>query len=259
MEKKFTLSHQGMEIPCKVFEPDYGTVRRCVLGVHGFCGSKESAVLGSIAEEMGLFSAASVVFDLPAHGENPMTDRELTLDNCLTTLTAAACWTREAYPDAQMCIFATGFGAFLTVLVLEELQQRLGDFRLVMQTPDFRMAESLLAMASMTAEQLYRQGSVEIGYPNGRKIRVSYNFYHELSSAIAYNAHTMPMLLVHGECDQVVKLADVLHFRRINELSHLVVIPDADHQFRGEGQWDMVVDLTRDWFECEQVLLCDEE
>jgi len=36
-----------------------------------------------------------------------------------------------------------------------------------------------------------------------------------------------------------------------------VVIPGADDQLRGGGQWDMVVDLTRDWFECEQVLLCD--
>jgi hypothetical protein len=35
------------------------------------------------------------------------------------------------------------------------------------------------------------------------------------------------------------------------------VIPGADHQFLNPGAWDMVVDLTRDWFEFEQVLLCD--
>lgn len=259
MEKRFTLSHEGMEIPCRLCEPDCGFARRFIIGVHGFCGSKDSLVLESIAEEMGLFEAAMVRFDFPAHGENPMSDRELTLDNCLKTLTAVAHWAAQTYPGIQKCIFATGFGAFLTVLALEELQEVLGDIRLVMQTPDFRMADSLLAMKNLTQEQFYKQGRVTVGRPGDRKVEVPYSFYLELRGAVAYNSYGMPMLLLHGECDEVVKLTDVMHFRRINDMAKLVVIPGADHQFRGEGQWDMVVDLTRDWFECEQVLLCDYE
>ena len=52
-------------------------------------------------------------------------------------------------------------------------------------------------------------------------------------------------------------IEDMFNFRRINEGCKLVVIPGADHQFKAPGVWDMVVDLTRDWFEWEQVLLCD--
>ena len=51
----------------------------------------------------------------------------------------------------------------------------------------------------------------------------------------------------------------MLNFRRINEGCKLVVIPEADHQFTNPGAWDMVVDLTRDWFEFEQVLVTDWE
>jgi hypothetical protein len=36
-----------------------------------------------------------------------------------------------------------------------------------------------------------------------------------------------------------------------------VIIPGASHQFKEEGAWDMVLDLTRDWFEYRQVLLMD--
>ena len=49
----------------------------------------------------------------------------------------------------------------------------------------------------------------------------------------------------------------IQNFRRINDGSKLVIIPGATHQFLEEGAWDMVLDLTRDWFEYRQVLLTD--
>jgi len=77
MEKFFTVPQDSFALPMKVTEPDFGPVSRCILGVHGFGGHKESEVLLSISEEMGLFGAATVCFDLPCHGENPMTEKDL--------------------------------------------------------------------------------------------------------------------------------------------------------------------------------------
>ena len=53
-------------------------------------------------------------------------------------------------------------------------------------------------------------------------------------------------------------MADILHLRHLNDRARLVVIPGAGHQFQEPGAWDMVLDLTRDWFSFEQVLLADE-
>lgn len=257
MERAFAIPQGEFDLPMKVSEPDFGSVTRCIIGVHGFCGHKDSPVLQSISEEMGLFGAATVRFDMPCHGENPMTERELSLDNCEAALLTAARWAEDSYPGVQKCIFATGFGAFITVLCLEALRIILGDVRLVLQTPDFRMADSLLAMKDLTEPALRKKGRVTVGRPGDRKIEVTYGFYEELHGAMTYADFEMPMLLLHGECDEVVRLEDVVHFHRINELARLVIIPGADHQFRGAGQWDMVVDLTRDWFEFQQVTLCD--
>ena len=74
MERRFILNDNGLQIPGVLNEPEYCTVRRCIIGVHGICGSKDSKVLEDIAEEMGLFGAATVRFDLPAHGDSPETD-----------------------------------------------------------------------------------------------------------------------------------------------------------------------------------------
>ena len=69
----------------------------------------------------------------------------------------------------------------------------------------------------------------------------------------------IPMLILHGEQDDFIRMSDIQNFRRVNEDSKLVIIPGTSHRFMEEGAWDMVLDLTRDWFSFEQVLLCDWE
>ena len=59
--------------------------------------------------------------------------------------------------------------------------------------------------------------------------------------------------------DDYVPMEHILHLRRINEDAKLVIIPGASHRFLEEGAWDMVLDLTRDWFEFQQVLVTDWE
>ena len=259
MEKTFTIPQGEFELPMIVHEPDFGPANRCIIGVHGICGHKRSQVLESLSEEMGMFGAVTVCFDLPCHGESPMTERELSLDNCHAAILTAARWAQEHYPDVPKCVFATGFGAFLTVHCLDALQIILGDLRLVLQSPDFRMAQSLLNLKGLTEPALRKMGRVMVGRPADRKIELTYSFYEELRGAMTYAEYEMPMLLIHGECDEAIPAEDVVRFRRINEEAKLVVIPGADHQFRGAGQWDMVVDLTRDWFEFQQVLVTDWE
>ena len=56
-----------------------------------------------------------------------------------------------------------------------------------------------------------------------------------------------------------LQAGDIQQFHRINERSKLVTIPGASHRFLEPGAWDMVLDLTRDWFEFEQVLVADWE
>lgn len=259
MERRFVLRENGLRIPCVLEEPEACSVRRCIIGVHGFCGSKDSKILEDIAEEMGLFGAATLRFDFPAHGDSPVTDWELSLKGCQETLETVVRWAKKAYPFVDMGIFATGFGAFVTLVALDDLRLIKEDLKLVLQTPDLSMSHTLLHMLSMTEEAFQKAGRVVIGATAKRAVEVPYSFYEELQGQMVYYNHEMPMLLLHGERDELIPLSYLEPFRRFNPQSKLVVIPGADHQFRGKGQWDMVVDLTRDWLECEQVLLCDWE
>ena len=258
MEKNFLLSHGELKTPCKLSAPDDGKIQRVVLGVHGFGGSANDDIQAGIAEEMALFYSATFRFDFPAHGESPMTDKDFSLKNCVETLLAVARNAKEQYPEVEdLCIFASGFGAYVTLIALERLLELPGKLKLVVQTPSVRMHETLLAMKRISQPTFQAMDRVTIRAK--RPFDVTYRFYEELQENVALTTQPIPMLILHGEDDAYIRMEDIRHFRRINEGSKLVIIPGTSHRFLEEGAWDMVLDLTRDWFAFEQVLVTDWE
>ncbi len=256
MERNYILLPDTLRIPVTVCAPDAAPVRRVVLGVHGFGGSSEDTIQAGIAEEMALFGSATVRFDFPAHGRNP--SDEMTLSGCMGALLAAAGEAKRLYPEIEdLCIFATGFGAYVTLLCLDALLDLPGRIKLVIQTPALRMHETVLAMMRISRETLWAMDRVTLPAP--RPFDITYRFYEELTRNVAINTYPIPILILHGEADDFVRMEDIHSFRRINEQSKLVFIPGATHRFLEEGAWDMVLDLVRDWFMYEDVLLCDWE
>lgn len=258
MEKRFQLSQWLLRTPCILTEPEDGDIRRVVLGVHGLGGSATDLIQASLAEEMELFHCATLRFDFPAHGDNPLTDQDFTLDNCRQTLLSVAQWAKARYPLVKdLCIFATGFGAYVTLISLRQLLDLPGQIRLVVQTPSVRLHETLLSMLHTTQEQFRQEGRHLVR--GTRDFYVSYKFYQDLLDYEALAHYPIPMLILQGEQDDYIRKEDIEQFRRLNEQSKLVILPGVSHRFLEDGAWDMVLDLTRDWFEFEQVLCCDWE
>ena len=254
MEQRLTISRGGMDTPCILCEPEYGAPRRIVLGVHGFGGSMLDTIQQSIAEEMELFGSVVLRFDFPAHGVNP--SNEMTLSGCVDTLLNVAEYARERYPELEdLCIFATGFGAYVTLTALQDLIELPGRVKLVVQTPSLRMDQTVLAMKKLTKVTLEAMGRTTFG--GKRPFDVTYHFYEELRDNNALAPYPIPFLILHGEYDDYIPMADIQLFHDLSERSKLVIIPGASHRFLEPGAWDMVLDLTRDWFEFEQVLLAD--
>lgn len=256
MVERRMLEREGFQIPLKIYRPDEGPVSRVVLGVHGLGSSKESTVLAAIGEEMLLYHTATVCFDFPAHGESPMSDRELRLENCGGSLMTVVEFAQEEFPEAgDYCVFATSFGAYVTLLTLEALEMMLEHVKIVLRAPAIRAADILLRIAAVEEAEFLRRGRVTYGFK--RKIELPYNFYEDLKNNPAMLNYESPMLLIMGDEDEVVPLEDVLVFRRMNDESKLVIFRETDHRYKQDGELDRLVDLSRDWFQFEDVLLDD--
>ncbi len=258
MEKTLLLTKGALEIPCKVSAPEDGDIRRVVLGVHGLGGSAMDDIQVGIAEEMGLFYAATLRFDFPAHGESPLDSDYFNLQNCMESLLTVAAYAREQYPDVEdLCIFATGFGAYITLVCMDDLLQLPGKLKLVVQTPSVLMHKTLLAMKRISQPTF--QAMEKVSFRARRPFDVSYSFYEDMMENVALASYPLPFLILHGEEDDYIPMADILQLRRLNDRAKLVIIPGASHRFLEDGAWDMVLDLTRDWFAFEQVLVSDWE
>ena len=256
MERTTMITCSDLQIPCKIFEPGFDEVDQVLIGIHSFGGNKDSDVLSAVAEEMFFYRTATVAFDLPGHGESPMTDRDLNLPNCIRILMAAVDYAKEQFPHVEkFCIFASSFGAYLALVAIDELKEALGRFKFVLRCPAVRMNKTMLKIARMDDRAFMKAGRIVWGYD--RKMELGYSFYEQVLMNNAVADHDMPMLILQGDRDEYVDLEDVEFFRLLNGKSRLVIIPNATHRFNHEGDLDMLVDLTRDWYLCEEVLLCE--
>lgn len=248
MERKFVLSRGELDTPCILREPDHGTPVRVVLGVHGFGGSMRNTLLESIAEEMSLFGSAVLRFDLPAHGENQ--EDLMSLENCVQTLLDVAEYACEQYPQVEdLCIFASDFGAYVALSAMQELQEFPQRVRLVIQEPCMQMDQTVLDMAHVSLVTLEAMEWAVV--PGVRPVGITYSFFEELRDNSTLASYPIPFLILRCDCGCSSDLADIQLLRSMNERSRLVLIPG------GTESCDAILDLTRDWFEFEQVLLTE--
>ena len=256
MERTVMLPWEDLAIPCKIYEPDFSDVDQVIIAVHGFGGSKDSSVIEAVAEEMYFYRTATICFDFPGHGDSAVSARELNLHNCMGSLMEVARFAREAFPHVEKFgIFASSFGAYVSLLAMDDLTDLLGRVKIVLRAPAVRMNKTFLKIARMGEEDLLKKGRVICGYD--RKMEIPYSFYEELLKHNCVADYDMPMMILRAELDDLVDAEDVEFFRLLNGKSCLVTIPGAGHRFDHEGELDMIVDLVRDWYLCEECLLCE--
>ena len=173
------LERDDLRIPVLTYEPDYSNHSRVLIGIHGFGGNMHSSVIEAIAEEMSFYNTATVAFDFPAHGESPMPDTTFNLDTCQRCLLAVVDFARARWPQArEYCVLASSFGAYIALLAIDGLREKLGRFKLVLRCPAVRMNKTFLRIARTDAPGLMKKGRIIWGYE--RKMELSYSFFEQL-------------------------------------------------------------------------------
>lgn len=237
--KYFDIQTKRYPISCKLYSPERH-VRGIVLGVHGFAGDKESSALSALATSCADKSVALICFDFPAHGSSTVHENELTVANCMNDLYAVADWCRRKYPDAKRYMFATSFGGYIALLC----SQRLTDFNMILRVPAVTMPEHILTdLLHISPEDYKERGSITCGFE--RKIDLPFSFYQELQEhRISECVCDQPMLIIHGDKDDIVPFEDVVSFCAAHKNAVLKTIKGADHRFKKSGEIEKVVEAA---------------
>lgn len=240
--EKFSI-HRKYDIMCKSFIPENSDVKNVIIGVHGFAGDKESSMLNKLAEGVVASGAVLICFDFPAHGESPVTESELTIENCKKDLLAVAEYISKTYPHTHKSLFATSFGGYVSLLCYDTLS----DFRFVLRAPAITMPSLLLDnVLKISADTFAAQGFIECGFE--RKIKLPYSFYTELREQkdLLNEEFQRPIYLFHGDLDDIVPLEVILTFANNNKSTELFVIQGADHRFKNAGEIETIVAKTQE-------------
>jgi len=236
----FTI-HRNYTIMCKLFSPETISIKRIVIGVHGFAGDKESSMLEKLAEKLVEVGTALICFDFPAHGKSPVAETMLTVENCKEDLLAVAEYIRKKYPDAEKSIFATSFGGYIALLCYDLLLE----FKFVLRAPAVTMPELLLTnVLHISADTFKSQGFAECGFE--RKIKLPYSFYAELlkQENPLRKDYQNSMLIVHGDRDDIVPFDVIKDFSEKHSHIKLHIIEGANHRFKNTGEIDQIVAVT---------------
>lgn len=228
-------------IKVKRYEPDK-QAKGYILALHGFCGDMESSFirkLGKLCTKQGI---AVVAFNFPGHGTSDADDY-FSLENCRKDMLAVIRYANSLYGvSSPMAICGTSFGGYITLLNLPRISSSTA---IVLRAPAVNMKSSFeKIVADMGA---FRKRSFEeMGFE--RKLIVPYSFYLELEkNFILEHDFDRDMLIVHGDCDDIVLPEDMQIFCRHNPCVKLEVVSGADHRFKGKGQLENTFRIIEDY------------
>lgn len=238
--KENLKSANGWSIPCFW---NVGKEHKMILVcLHGFAGSKESAVIAALMEHLDEKGIGVVAFDWPAHGDSDASGESLTVENCLRDLNTVIEWVRQRFEIPIAC-FATSFGGYLATLYRNERPQVF--LSLILRSPALKMNEVYRGLLTDEEFAELMQGKMIVqGF--GRKMKIGKGFYDSLCRYNAYS-HTPPnhenMLIIQGDADSVVNPKDTKTYAEKNKIK-LILFEGADHFYGNPGERERIVAET---------------
>jgi len=202
-----------------------------VIVCHGFVGSKEGGGMAMVmGEELGRRGFSVLLFDFSGIGESEGLFKETTLSDQIDDLKCAVDWCVAASLGP---VFTTGrsFGGTTAIC------QAAGDLRV-------RGVCTWAAPARLKV--LFSNYAKPVDFEKAGTVYKSKKFFDDRDQydvpAMASRLAPRPLLLIHGEKDEVVNPADArLIFESSGQPKELAYLPNADHRFVGHHQavWDI--------------------
>lgn len=229
----------------KIYEPNT-KIKQVVIGVHGFCGDKESSVLVALADQLNKTGDVLITFDLPFHGENSNTS-PINLNTCINSIGKILAYVKTEYKNLPVSIFATSFGAYLTLAYLSNQDENFN--KIILRAPAIFMGETLehilLDEKKISIENL-KTSPVVFGYE--KPLTITYAFLKDLMNLNLTDLPTTKYFIyvLQGKLDTTVnpiKNEEFFNSKYPNQ-HEIFYFDNADHRFKNPGNLEKIVKIT---------------
>ena len=235
-------SKQGYEIPIKEFKPN--KIEKAIIACHGFGSDKESSAIELLGQKLIKKGILVIAFDFPAHGESKDDGKEFTVESCINDLISVEEYVKKEYKQVPIGIFATSFGAYITLLKLNKCENDY--FSIVLRAPAICMDEVFKNSLIRESMNDFRQrGYTILGYE--KQLTVTHKYYEELISNKIFDIYNKneKLLIIQGTEDDIAPINDSIKFiKEKNTKGKIEKIIGADHRMKKGGELDRAINIA---------------
>jgi putative redox protein len=203
-------------------------------------------VLRQIARDLAAAGSLALRFDFSGNGQSEGRFAESTYSKQIAEVKTAAAFLRSR-GTGKIGLAGHSLGAVVALLTAAEVPSVFAVCaiagRLAGLTPFHFLDRRQRAQVAETGRGVFTS--------RGRQLEITRDFFSDAdqyrpSELVA--AFTRPILVVHGDRDDVVPVTEAEHARELNPAVQLAVIRDADHMFSREDHRLAVSRRVVDWF-----------
>lgn len=239
MIEQVEISSSGRTIVGDYFMAGVGRERIVIL-LHGFLASKED--MHGLSQALLSAGIDSLAIDLNGHGASSGSIAEFTVSRAIEDLIAAVGFARsKGY--SRIGIFGFSLGGYIALAALS-------------RDPSLAMIAVLGAPVSDFAGTFGKADLSEWKSSNrfssrhlGVSIGLNYSFYTDgLQYENGLASATIPVMIIHGTCDDVVPVAQSEALVKRLKSAHLLRLDGATHNIFSNGYGPTTIDTIIGWF-----------
>lgn len=247
--KEFKIkSLNGYNISVRTYLPTEN-IKEIIIAVHGFGGDKDSSAIRLLAKKMVKENFLVICFDFPSHGDSEVEDDKLTIDNCINDIETIEQYIKDKFGrDIKINIFATSFGAYITLLKIIKKKTRYN--KIVLRAPAIKMDEILKnTLLREPFEDFKRNRVTKLGFR--RIMDIPYDFYEELKAnkILKIYQNNQKMFIIQGTNDDVAPIEDTKELIALDKNNiTLYEIKGADHRMKKNGELEEAINKAKEYF-----------
>ncbi len=231
---------------CGILSSPAGRNNTAAIICHGFRSGKGSASSIQLQRILNKRSVSTLRFDFFGHGESGGKFEDITISKAVEDILSAIRFLKGKGYD-RIGLIGSSFGGISSIMAASKSK----DMRvLVLRAPVSNYEEKELIKRGKVGLKKWKEtGYVEYA-EEGRKWKLKYGFFEDFNNNNGYEAGksiTIPVLIIHGDKDEIVSVEQSVKLSGIIKNSRLEIIKGADHNFSNEADFKKTLELAADF------------
>ncbi len=214
---------------------------------HGFSTSKDGRTFVRLEEILNEQGISTFRFDFFGHGESEGKFTEITTSEAIDDVLNAIKFLKES-GQKKIGLVGSSFGGMASIIAASRSDDL---FILALKSPlsDYKS----MAHARRSEQELKdwkKKGFIELDSTNEERQRLNYSFYEDAENVKAYEAARkikIPALIVHGDEDETVPIAQSQKTASLIENCRLEIIQGCDHVYSDPDHFERLLNLISEF------------